>query len=246
MNITIDNLTKSFGDKHALNVSHYAIHSGEIVGLVGNNGAGKTTLFRIILDLLHADGGTVTMDCDVDGEHLSFDPTKTEEWKAFTGAYVDSGFLIDYLTPEEYFRFIAKISGIDDETLNIRLSKFENFMNGEVLGQKTLIRNLSMGNKQKVGIIGAMLNNPKLLILDEPFNFLDPSSQVAMTYLLDMYNKENGATIIVSSHNLTHTIEICSRVTLLEHGVILKDYDKDYAELTSEIEEYFKGSVLKD
>lgn len=243
MNITIDNLTKSFGEKQALNISHYAIHSGEIIGLVGNNGAGKTTLFRTILDLLHPDTGTVTIDGEVDGTHVSFNPIQTEDWKAFSGAFVDSGFLIDYLTPEEYFRFIAKISGISDDDLNQRLQKFENFMNGEVLGQKTLIRNLSMGNKQKVGIIGAMLHNPRLLILDEPFNFLDPSSQVAMKYLLETYNKEHGATIIVSSHNLTHTIEICSRITLLEHGVILKDYDKDYAELNAEIEEYFNGNA---
>lgn len=243
MNLTIDNLTKSFGDKQVLNISHYAIHTGEIIGLVGNNGAGKTTLFRTILDLLHADTGTIIIDGEYEGEHVSYDPTKCEEWKAFTGAFVDSGFLIDYLTPEEYFRFIAKISGMSDEVLKDRLLKFENFMNGEVLGQKTLIRNLSMGNKQKVGIIGAMLHNPKLLILDEPFNFLDPSSQVSMKYLLEMYNKEHNATIIVSSHNLTHTIEICSRVTLLEHGLIIKDYDKDYAELTSEIEEYFNGNA---
>ena len=243
MNITIDNLTNSFGDKQVLNISHYAIHSGEIIGLVGNNGAGKTTLFRTILDLLHADSGSIVIDGEVNGEHVSFNPVATEAWKEFTGAYVDSGFLIEYLTPEEYFRFIAKISGISDEELTERLKKFDNFMNGEVVGQKTLIRNLSMGNKQKVGIIGAMLHNPKLLILDEPFNFLDPSSQVAMKYLLETYNKEHGATIIVSSHNLTHTIEICSRITLLEHGVILKDYDKDYAELNSEIEEYFNGKA---
>lgn len=243
MNITIDNLTKSFGEKQALNISHYAIHKGEIIGLVGNNGAGKTTLFRIILDLLHADTGSVIIDGEIDGQQVFFDPAKCEDWKAYTGAFVDSGFLIEYLTPEEYFRFIAKISGISDEDLNERLMKFDSFMNGEVLGQKTLIRNLSMGNKQKVGIIGAMINNPKLLILDEPFNFLDPSSQVAMKYLLETYNKEHGATILVSSHNLTHTIEICSRITLLEHGSIIKDYDKDYAELNSEIEEYFNGNA---
>ena len=122
-----------------------------------------------------------------------------------------------------------------------RLLQFDGFMNGEILGQKTLIRNLSMGNKQKVGIIGAMLHYPKLLILDEPFNFLDPTSQLAMKYLLETYSKEQKATIIVSSHNLTHTLDICSRITLLEHGIILKDYDRDYAMLNSEIEEYFRG-----
>ena len=243
MNLTIENLTKSFGEKQVLNIARYSIHSGEIIGLVGNNGAGKTTLFRIILDLLHADTGCVTVDGVVDGMAVSCDTAKSEDWKAWTGAFVDSGFLIDYLTPEEYFRFIAKISNISDEVLADRLLQFDSFMNGEVLGQKTLIRNLSMGNKQKVGIIGAMLHYPQLLILDEPFNFLDPTSQLAMKYLLETYSKERGATIIVSSHNLTHTIDICTRVTLLEHGYIIKDYDKDYALLTAEIEAYYKANI---
>ena len=243
MNLTIEKLTKSFGEKQALNIDHYAIHSGETIGLVGNNGAGKTTLFRIILDLLHADTGCVTIDGFVDGMPVSCDTSKSEEWKAYTGAFVDTGFLIDYLTPEEYFRFIAKISGISDAVLHDRLLQFDGFMNGEILGQKTLIRNLSMGNKQKVGIIGAMLHYPQLLILDEPFNFLDPTSQLAMKYLLETYSKEHHATIIVSSHNLTHTLDICSRITLLEHGHIIKDYDRDYAMLTSEIEAYFKGNI---
>lgn len=241
MNLTIEKLTKSFGEKQALSIDHYAIHSGETIGLVGNNGAGKTTLFRIILDLLHADTGCVTIDGIVDGVLVSCDTSKSESWKSYTGAFVDAGFLIDYLTPEEYFRFLAKVSGISDAVLHDRLLQFDSFMNGEILGQKTLIRNLSMGNKQKVGIIGAMLHHPQLLLLDEPFNFLDPTSQLAMKYLLETYSHEHHATIIVSSHNLTHTLDICSRITLLEHGHIIKDYDRDYALLNSEIEEYFKG-----
>lgn len=239
MNLIIDNLKKTFGDKIALNIDKYIVHSGEIIGLVGNNGAGKTTLFRIILDLLQPDNGTVSVE--VDGK--VYVTSKCEEWKSYTGAYIDSGFLIEYLTPEEYFYFIGKVNGLDKETVDAELSKFEHFMNGEVVGQNILIRNLSAGNKQKVGIIAAMLHKPQLLILDEPFNFLDPSSQLAMKFLLESYNKETGCTIIVSSHNLTHTLDICTRVTLLEHGVVLKDYDKTYADVTSEIEDYFKGNV---
>ena len=130
MNLTIEKLTKSFGEKQALNIDHYAIHSGETIGLVGNNGAGKTTLFRIILDLLHADTGCVTIDGVVDGQPVSCDTSKSEAWKAYTGAFVDTGFLIDYLTPEEYFRFIAKISGISDAVMHDRLLQFDGFMNG--------------------------------------------------------------------------------------------------------------------
>lgn len=236
MELTVNNVKKTFGEKVALDIDTYIIHEGEVIGLVGNNGAGKTTLFRIMLDLLKADSGTVCIGgCDT---------SLSEDWKEYTGAFLDNGFLIDYLTPEEYFRFVAKVQGISDEELQGRLSQFESFMNGEVMGQNKLIRNLSAGNQQKVGIIGAMLSRPKVLVLDEPFNFLDPSSQMAIKYLLESYNKETGATIIVSSHNLNHTFDICTRVTLLEHGKIIKDYDKDYAELTSEIEEYFKGNAL--
>lgn len=239
MNLIIDNLKKTFGDKVALNIDKYIVHSGEIIGLVGNNGAGKTTLFRVILDLLQPDNGTASVE--VDGK--MYVTSKCEEWKSYTGAYIDSGFLIEYLTPEEYFYFIGKVNGLDKDSVDAELSKFEHFMNGEVVGQNILIRNLSAGNKQKVGIIAAMLHKPQLLILDEPFNFLDPSSQLAMKFLLESYNKETGCTIIVSSHNLTHTLDICTRVTLLEHGVVLKDYDKTYADVTSEIEDYFKGNV---
>ncbi len=247
MELIIDSVKKSFGDKQALNISKYVIHKGEIIGLVGNNGAGKTTLFRVVLDLLHPDEGKVTIAGEnADGELCAYVTQECEDWKAYTGAYIDSGFLIDYLTPEEYFSFIGKINGISQEEIDQKLIAFEGFMNGEVLGQNTLIRNLSAGNKQKVGIIGAMLHSPRLLILDEPFNFLDPSSQLAMKYMLEQYNKDTGATIIVSSDNLSHTFDIFTRVTLLEHGVILKDYDKDYADYTSEIEDYFKGNVITD
>lgn len=235
MDIVVDGVSKKFGDKVALNIDKYIIRQGEIVGLVGNNGAGKTTLFRVMLDLIKPDAGCVTINGCV--THAS------EDWKSVTGAFIDSGFLIDYLTPDEYFSFIGKISGMTSEEIGEQLTRFETFMNGELLGNNTLIRNLSAGNKQKVGIIGAMLTSPGVLVLDEPFNFLDPSSQLAMKHLLQNYNSENGATIIVSSHNLSHTLDICNRVTLLEHGVILKDVEKDNADMRKEIEQYFSGNL---
>ena len=236
MKLELTNIKKTFGEKVALDIDNYVVNYGEVIGLVGNNGAGKTTMFRVILDLIKPDNGEVSID--------GINPAQSEEWKQFTGAYVDSGFLIDYLTPEEYFSFIAKITNLSKEELDERLKSFEGFMNGEVLGQNTLIRNLSMGNKQKVGIIAAMLTRPKLLILDEPFNFLDPTSQLAMKNLIESYNKETGATVIVSSHNLVHTIDICTRVTLLEHGRVIKDYDKEsHQDIIHEIEDYFVGNV---
>ena len=232
MNIIIENLRKNFGEKTAVNINQFEIPSGQILGLVGNNGAGKSTLFRLMLDLIKADEGRVLMG--------STDVSQTEEWKSWTGAFVDESFLIDYLTPDEYFQFVARISGIPDEEYQSFLARFEHFMAGELMGQNKLIRNLSAGNKQKVGIVAAMLLRPKVLILDEPFNFLDPSSQSAIKNLLLEYNRETGATILVSSHNLQHTVDISPRIALLENGVIIRDIDNADGKAQEELENYFK------
>lgn len=236
MNIIIQNLKKSFGDKVAVNIDSFKINSGEILGLVGNNGAGKSTLFRLILDLIKADEGTVRMADSTRDINVA----ETEEWKDWTGAYVDDSFLIDYLTPDEYFQFIARISGKEPNELEQFLEKFKHFMADEISGQKKFIRNLSAGNKQKVGIMAAMLLQPQILILDEPFNFLDPSSQNAIKHLLKKYNEETNATILVSSHNLQHTVDICPRIALLEHGVIIRDIENKEGQAQRELEDYFQ------
>lgn len=245
MKIQIENLKKSFGEKVAVDIEQYEIRDGEMLGLVGNNGAGKSTLFRLMLDLVKADGGRVLMHPseEVQSQGIaqgSVDVAHTEDWKDWTGAFVDESFLIDYLTPDEYFQFIGRISGRKQEEVDTFLQDFEQFMAGEVAGQKKLIRNLSAGNKQKVGIVGAMLLQPKVLILDEPFNFLDPSSQSAIKRLLQEYNRKTGATILVSSHNLQHTVDICPRIALLEHGVIIRDIDNTDGQATKELESYFE------
>lgn len=230
--ITISNLQKSFGKKKAVDIENYVINRGDMVGLVGNNGAGKTTLFRLILDLLKADDGSVMID--------NIDVSKNEDWKMFTGAFIDEGFLINYLTPEEYFYFIGKLYGLSKEEIDERLLSFERFMSGEVLGQKKYIRNFSAGNKQKIGIISAMLHRPRLLILDEPFNFLDPSSQSVIKQMLKKYNEETGAAIMISSHNLNHTVDICPRVALLEHGIIIRDMANENSSAEQELKDYFE------
>ena len=236
MNIIIQNLRKNFGEKVAVNIDSFKINSGEILGLVGNNGAGKSTLFRLILDLIKADEGTVHMMDNTRDINVA----ETEEWKDWTGAYVDDSFLIDYLTPDEYFQFIARISGKEPEELQEFLDKFKHFMADEILGQKKFIRNLSAGNKQKVGIMAAMLLQPQILILDEPFNFLDPTSQSAIKHLITKYNEETKATILISSHNLQHTVDICPRIALLENGVIIRDIDNKEGQAQAELEDYFQ------
>ncbi len=236
--ITINNLQKNFGEKRAIDIENYTIQQGDLLGLVGNNGAGKTTLFRLILDLLKADNGQICIN--------NVDVSKSEDWKQYTGAFIDDGFLIDYLTPEEYFYFIGKMYGLTKEEINNRLKPFERFMNDEVINQKKFIRNFSAGNKQKIGIISAMLHHPQLLILDEPFNFLDPSSQAIIKHLLKKYSEEHNATVIISSHNLNHTVDVCSRIALLEHGVILRDIINENNSAEKELEDYFNIAVIEE
>jgi ABC-2 type transport system ATP-binding protein len=230
--ITINQLKKAFGDTVACDIEQFQINDGDILGLVGNNGAGKTTLFRMLLDLLKPDEGEVALD--------GINPAQSEEWKTATGSYIDEGFLIDFLTPEEYFAFLGKISDMTQEQVDERLKDFERLAGGEIFGQKKLIRNLSAGNKQKVGIMSALFNRPKLVILDEPFNFLDPSSQNTLKHLLTDYNKQTGATILVSSHNLAHTIDISTRIALLEKGHIVRDLQNTDGIAKAELENYFE------
>ncbi|MBP3850589.1 MAG: ABC transporter ATP-binding protein [Prevotella sp.] len=229
--ITISNLKKQFGDTCACDIPSFTINDGDILGLVGNNGAGKTTLFRLLLDLLQADEGFVSID--------RINPAESEAWKKDVGAYIDDGFLIDFLTPEEYFAFLGKISGMSQEDVDQRLQAYERFAGGEIFGQKKLIRNLSAGNKQKVGIISALLRKPRTVILDEPFNFLDPTSQLVLKHLITDYARETRATVIISSHNLQHTVDISTRIALLEHGQIIRDLPNTEGSATAELQEYF-------
>ncbi|MCF0190534.1 MAG: ABC transporter ATP-binding protein [Marinilabiliaceae bacterium] len=230
--ITVNNLTKKFGEKVVVDIPELHISRGEAVGLVGNNGAGKTSFFRLILDLYQTTTGEILNH----GKNVA----KSEEWKDVTAAFVDNGFLIDFLTPEEYFEFLGSVRGIDKGEIKNRLEAFDKFMNGEILGKKKYIRNFSSGNKQKIGIIGAMIAQPDILILDEPFNFLDPSSQIEIKRILKRYNANLGTTIILSSHNLEHMVEVSNRVLLMENGKIIKDLHNENGEVEDILKSYFE------
>lgn len=235
MEIRIENLQKCFGHVKAIDLASCTIRDGELIGLVGNNGAGKTTLIRLMTDLLKADAGQVLLN--------GVSAAGSEAWKRVTGVYVDDGFLIDYLTPDEYFEFVGKAHGLSAEAVHERLVPYESLMNGEITGQPKLLRHLSQGNRQKAGILAAMLIHPDLLILDEPFNFLDPRSQAQICHLIEAYNRETGATVLLSSHNLTHTVDICKRILLLESGILLRDIANPNGEAARELEAYFDAAV---
>lgn len=234
MEIEIKNLIKKYGDYFTLNVSYLSIKTGELVGLVGNNGAGKTTLLRLILDLISTTQGIVCSD----GKPVNED----FDWKRYTGSFLDESFLISFYTPEEFFSFIAEIYGFSQNCIQELLKPFERLMNGEILGKRKLIKDFSTGNKQKIGIIAAMMIKPKVLILDEPFNFLDPSSQFQVCQLIQLMNKELGTTVLISSHNLTSINEICSRIILIEKGNLIKDLNHIPGDTANEIQEYFGSS----
>lgn len=235
--IKATNLTKDYGEQRAVDIPELFIPDGTILGLVGNNGAGKTTLFRLILDLIKATEGEVALSLSDDSESLN--PAKTEEWKHFVGAYVNEGFLIDFLSPEEYFLFVGKVNEIPEETVRATVEQYAEFLTDEIIGAGKLIRDLSAGNRQKVGIVSALLAQPKIVILDEPFNFLDPSSQNRLKRLLVEYHEKTGATLLISSHNLNHTVDISTHVALMEKGKILSFIDNSDGAASKQLEEYF-------
>jgi len=229
--IKLTNLTKSYNRKTVLNIDDLTIHDGEIFGLVGNNGAGKTTLLRLMLDLISADTGTVTSD-----EHIV---RSSEKWKDYTASYLDEGFLIEYLTPEEFFSFIAEEYSLSKEVMDTRLAEFSDLFNGEILGQKKkYIRDFSKGNRQKIGIASSMITDPRVLILDEPFNSLDPSSQIILKRMLSGYNRKSGALMVISSHDLNHVTEICTRIAIIERGIIIRDI-RNEGQAMAELADYF-------
>lgn len=230
MMITIQNLSKAYNGNEVLNIPFLEIKRGESVGLVGNNGAGKTTLFSLMLDLIQASTGEI----NINGVLVN----QSERWKDFTGSFLDESFLIGYLSPEEYFYFIAELHGINKMETDSFISQFEEFFNGEILGKKKYIRDLSKGNQKKVGIVGALIGKPELLILDEPFANLDPSSQFRLKNLIRQLMEKRETTILISSHDLSHTVEISDRIIALNKGVVEKDIYSS-PETMEELNAYF-------
>lgn len=229
--ITINNIVKAYNRITAVDIPHLEIGQG-IIGLAGNNGAGKTTLFRLLLDLIKADRGEVLSN----GKDIA----KFEEWKSYTAAYIDEEFLISYLTPEEYFYFVGKLHKLSKADVDEFLNNFSAFFNGTILKSGKYIRDLSKGNQFKIGIAACMLQSPEILILDEPFANLDPSSQIRLIQMMKELNKTKPMTILISSHNLNHITEVCTRILLMEKGLIIKDLQTS-SETLSELEVYFRA-----
>ena len=229
--ITVNNIQKAYNGNIVVNIPQLATRQGEIIGLVGNNGAGKTTFFRLILDLIRADKGEI-----ISGDK---NVATTEDWKHYTAAYLDEGFLINYLTPEEYFYFVGSLHNRSRAYVDDFLRNFDAFFDGNILRSGKYIRDLSKGNQFKVGIAACLLREPQVLILDEPFANLDPSSQLRLIKMLKEGQERYPMTIFVSSHDINHITDVCSRILLMEKGRIIKDFDTT-ADTLQELESYFK------
>ena len=231
MEIQFKNIVKSYNGSTVLSVENLVFLQNECIGLVGNNGAGKTTLFRLLLNLIRPTQGQVLSQ--------GLNVADSETWKDYTSSYLDEGFLIDYLSPEEYFDFCGKLYGLDKQMIEERLKPFDSLFNGEILGQKgKFIRDLSKGNQKKVGIAAAMLPQLPVLILDEPFANLDPSSQARLKKLFKDLRDERNTLILISSHELNHVTEMCDRIVVVEKGHIVRDMPNTETVL-QELEAYF-------
>jgi len=231
--ITIESLKKVYDFTTVLEIPELIIPQSQCFGLVGNNGAGKTTLLRLILDLIRASAGEVF----IEGENV----TKVENWKKVTGAYLDDHMLLGYLTPDEYFEVLRKVHKMSDADLKLHNERFESFFNDEILGQKKYIRDLSKGNKKRVGISAAFFGNPQLVLLDEPFESLDPSSQIRLKKIVEKEKEEKSTTFMISSHDLDHVTEVCERIVLLEKGVIKQDITGTREDKFEVLNTYFSG-----
>ncbi len=229
--IKATNLLKKY-KRFQLSIENLEIEKGESFGLVGNNGAGKSTLFNLIMDLIKPEQGKISIK--------EYEVSKSENWKSFTSAYLNSGFLIDFLTTKEYFTFISKLYNKTSQELEMQINAFKDFLPEDILSQKKYIRDLSEGNKVKIGIIASLIGEPELLILDEPFAHLDPRSQIQLKNILKKLNDENQTTLLISSHDLNHVTDVSKRICLLENGKIIKDFQRNENTLT-ELESYFSA-----
>ncbi len=231
MQIDVSGLVKRYGEAFALSIPRLRVGAGETIGLVGNNGAGKTTFLRLVLDLLRADEGYVA----IDGERVD----RSAGWKAHTGAHLDASFLVDFLTPDEFLRFVASTYGLSEGDVQERLARYRPFLGTGVLASaRRYLRDLSTGNQKKVGVVAVLMLRPRLLVLDEPFANLDPRSQIQLKEMLRAANEEHGTTLVLSSHDLLHVTDVCRRVAVLEEGRIVRDEATTAATLR-DLEAYF-------
>lgn len=214
--LKVENVTKYYGDFLAVDNLSFEVKDGEIFGLLGVNGAGKTTTFRMIIGLLDKTSGTITLD----GKPIDY--TQTDK----IGFLTEERSLLLKLTVLEQAIYYGVLKGMSESAIEKKLDELlERFNIKEYKNRK--LKELSKGNQQKVQFITAIINDPKLLILDEPFSGLDPINvQLFMDVIMDL--KKKGTSIIFSSHRMEHVELFCEKLVILVHGKpVLQGYLKD-------------------
>lgn len=209
MTITATNLHKSFGDVHAVNGLSFTVNDGELFGLLGPNGSGKTTTVKMLLGLLDPDDGEARI-----GEVDPADDSR--EAKSRIGYVSEESILYRSMTPREVYELVASVRRMEPETADARLAQLiEGFEAAESLD--SIIATLSLGNRQKVQIIAALLHRPPILILDEPFSGLDAKSVRIFKEILTLH-AERGGSVLFSTHILEIADDLCDRIAIINNG----------------------------
>ena len=228
--LDIQHLTKTYGDKKAVDDLTLHIAPGEIYGFIGHNGAGKTTTLKSVVGILQFDGGEVT----VDGKSIKTDPLSCKRVMAYIP---DNPDLYDYMTGIKYLNFIADIFGVDAQTRQERIRRYaDTFELTDDLAQP--IAAYSHGMKQKLAIISAWLHQPKLILMDEPFVGLDPKA----SHLLKGMMRElcdGGGAIFFSTHVLEVAEKLCDKVAIIKGGKLIRSGTMEEVKGDDSLEEVF-------
>jgi ABC-2 type transport system ATP-binding protein len=212
MTISINNLKKFYGDVKAVNGISFDVKKGEVFGLLGPNGAGKTTTIKLLLGLLEANEGTLSV--------LGMNPNTEEvQIKSRVGYVSEEPLIFKSLTPKDLFNFIASIRRLDEEETTLRAQEYMESL-GAMDYYQQLIATLSHGNKQKIQIIAAILHDPDLLILDEPLAGLDAKSVKVVKEILDIHT-EKGGSVLFSTHIMEVAQDLCTRIGIINKGKIV-------------------------
>lgn len=233
--LEVKDLVKNFGIKRVVDHVSFNVEDGKILGILGKNGAGKSTTFRMILNILEPDEGEILYN----GEKIDFEVSDR------IGYLPEVGSLIDSYTVYEQCLYYGRMKNMkDDEIKNNMFELLERFGITEYANMK--IKELSKGNKQKIQFIIALLHNPDLIILDEPFSGLDPVSVEYFKRLI-VELKNQGRTIIFSSHIMSHVEMLCEDIVIIDNGKVvlsgnLNEIKQEYSSKTLDI----TGEISKD
>ncbi len=213
MSISVNKLIKIYGHQHAVNVISFGINSGEIVGFLGPNGAGKSTTMKIITGFLNPSSGEV----QINGKTLGLDSL---DLKAKIGYLPESNPLYTEMYVVEYLKFMGGLGGLRGRDLTSRVEEVIQKV-GLTPEREKKIEQLSKGYKQRVGLAQALINDPEILVLDEPTTGLDPNQLVEIRGLIKEIAKDK--TIILSTHIMQEVEALCDRVLIIRKGELVAD-----------------------